>query len=167
MVTTESLRVYGGGSNRAGYPPANQRSNMRTTDVRWLCQLIVGMCTASSLPWVEHVKSQVTVIDRVHADYAQPNIGQHDNHTPPHRDNCGDEETERVGVISSNASGKTCINNLKKCQQSRSKEGNIYALDRACCGARPKSLPDILPESLSSQCHPVHAERTQRGRRIK
>ena len=61
----------------------------------------------------------------------------------------------------SDASGKVCINDLKKCQHSSSKDGNIYALDRAHCGAQSKSLPDILPGFLSSERHPVHAERTQ------
>lgn len=33
-----------------------------------------------------HVRSQVVVIGRVHAVYAQPNTDEHDNHTPPHLD---------------------------------------------------------------------------------
>ena len=65
----------------------------------------------------------------------------------------------------SDASWKICINDLERCQHSSSKDGN--ALDLAHCGAQPKSLPDILPEFLSNQRHPVHAEHTQRGRRIK
>ena len=65
---------------------------------------------------------------------------------------------------SSDAFGNICINDLKKCQHSSSKDGNIYALDRARCGAQPKSLPSILPKFLSSQRHSVHAERTQRGK---
>ena len=67
----------------------------------------------------------------------------------------------------SDASGKICINDLKNCQHSSSKDGYIYALDRARCGARPKSLPDILPGFLSSERHSVHAERTQHRRRVK
>ena len=66
----------------------------------------------------------------------------------------------------SDASGKLCTKDLKKSQHSSGNDGNIDALDRAGGGARPKPLPNVLPKFLSSKCHPVHAKRTERGRRI-
>ena len=58
----------------------------------------------------------------------------------------------------SDASGKLCTKDLKKSQHSSGNDGNIHALDRACSGAWPKPLPNILPKLLFSQCYPVHAK---------
>jgi hypothetical protein len=66
----------------------------------------------------------------------------------------------------SDASGKLWTKDLKKSQHSSGNDGNVYALDRAGGGARPKPLANILPKLLSGQRHPVHAKRTQGGRRI-
>ena len=71
-----------------------------------------------------------------------------------------------VTEIPSDASRKLCTKDLKRCQRSHGKDGNICALDRACGGSRPKPLPNVLPRFLLGQHHPVHAKRTQRGRII-
>ena len=84
-------RVYEGPS-RKDCPPGNQRSNMMTKDARPLCQLIVGVYTASSFIDVksnarEKVKRithlHCPVIDQVDSVHSKPKTVEHDDdHTP-------------------------------------------------------------------------------------
>jgi hypothetical protein len=62
----------------------------------------------------------------------------------------------------SDAPKKLGTQDLKNSQHSNGNDSGTYALFRACCGVRPKPLPNILPKLLlSSQIHPVHAKVTQ------
>ena len=77
---------------------------------------------------------------------------------PPHLDSWRGRGDWVGGCDAERCFRKACTKDLKKSQHSSGNDGNIHAPDRACSGAWPKPLPNILPKFLSSECHPVHAE---------